>query len=114
MFEGLWRSATGAEIRLLQCGDAVSGTYTAKPTERDAPLSCRMLVGAVKGENIGFVTSSAASRSIKSWTGHLFRDEAADVPELHAVCHATDWSMSQPDHPRTVTLTTIVFRKAAP
>lgn len=114
MFEGLWRSATGAEIRLLQCGDAVSGTYTAQPAGRDVPQSCRMLVGAVKGENIGLVTSSAASRSIKSWTGHLFRDDAADPPELHAVCHSTDWPAPRPDLPQTVTLTTIVFRKAAP
>ncbi len=37
MSEGSWRSATGAKIRLLQCGDAVSGPYTAKPSERDVP-----------------------------------------------------------------------------
>ncbi|MGH1575213.1 avidin/streptavidin family protein [Methylobacterium sp. P31] len=114
MFEGLWRSATGAEIRLLQCGDAVSGTYTVQPAERDIPQGCRMLVGAVKGDNIGFVTSSAASRTIKSWTGHLVQPDPADVPELHAVCHTTDWSVQQPDLLRTVTLKTVVFRKADP
>jgi hypothetical protein len=113
MFEGLWRSATGAEIRLLQCGDAVSGTYTVQPTERDIPSSCRMLVGAIKGDSIGFVTSSASSRSIKSWTGHLFQTDSAGVPELHAVCHTADWSVQRPDLLRTVTLKTIVFRKAA-
>ena len=57
---------------------------------------------------------SKASSAALTYVGGGAVTDAADVPELHAVCHSTDWSVPRPDLPRTVTLTTIVFRKAAP
>ncbi|GEP12200.1 hypothetical protein [Methylobacterium gnaphalii] len=113
MFEGLWRSATGAEIRLLQAGEAVSGTYAAIPEDAGLPLRCRMLVGTAEGDIIGFVTTSAAPLTIKSWTGRYFRPGPEGAPEIHAVCHGVNKSAPPLAMQLSVTLETTIFTKVA-
>ncbi|WP_264048876.1 hypothetical protein [Methylobacterium flocculans] len=109
MFEGTWRSATGAEIRLWQFGEAVSGTYEAGPTEMPMPHRGRILVGTAEGDLIGFVTASVVPHGIKSWTGRLYPSEAGRGPEIHLMCQAIGRRVSRNAFSKSVALETVVF-----
>ena len=73
MFDGVWRSQAGAELRLLQMGEAVSGTYTAANPGPAQTHRSRILVGTAEGDIIGFVTSTSSPQEITAWTGRLVR-----------------------------------------
>ncbi|MGU3543193.1 avidin/streptavidin family protein [Methylobacterium sp. A52T] len=111
MFDGVWRSQAGAELRLLQMGEAVSGTYTAADPGYAQTHRSRILVGTAEGDIIGFVTSTSSRQEITAWTGRLVRTDEKTAEAIHAVFHAVERS-SQPkavaDH---VALETTIFSK---
>lgn len=111
MFEGLWRSASGDEIHLVQYDEAVSGTYTSLEPTANLARRSRVLVGTADSDIIGFVTSSIAPRTITSWTGRFVQPSLARPAELHAVCHAVVSTTSQTNPSQQALLETIVFTR---
>lgn len=95
MFDGVWRSRAGAELRLLQMGEAVSGTYTAANPGPAQTHRSRILVGTAEGDIIGFVTSTSSPQEITAWTGRLVRADEKSAEAIHAVFHAVE-GCSQP------------------
>ena len=85
MFDGVWRSQAGAELRLLQMGEAVSGTYTAADPGYAQTHRSRILVGTAEGDIIGFVTSTSSPQEITAWTGRLVRTDEKTAEAIHAV-----------------------------
>ncbi|MHC2018135.1 avidin/streptavidin family protein [Methylobacterium sp. CM6247] len=109
MFEGTWRSVAGAELRLWQFGEAVSGTYAAGQAEAMPPHRGRILVGMAEGNVIGFVTASGASHTIRSWAGRIYPSEGGMGFELHLVSQTVGQQTSRVKFSRSVKLETVVF-----
>lgn len=110
-FEGLWRGDNGALVRLLQSGDAISGTYTATAADPTVPYGGRLLVGTADGLVIGFVTSCPAPHRIMSWIGRLVGGGNTSVPEIHASCHKVDQAPNNLDATGIGAPNTVVFTK---
>ncbi|MBA8914197.1 avidin/streptavidin family protein [Methylorubrum thiocyanatum] len=111
MFEGRWRNECGAEIHLLQYGEAISGTYTPSRAELVAPCRGRILVGSAEGELIGFVTSSSAPGTVTSWTGRLLQTPDLTKPEIHLVYHVVERVTNDLDISRSKEVRSAVFCK---
>lgn len=111
MFEGSWRSECGAEIHLLQYGEAILGTYTPSRAELVAPCRGRSLVGSAEGELIGFVTSSSAPGTVTSWTGRLLQTPDLTKLEIHLVYHVVERVTNDLDISRSKEVRSAVFCK---
>lgn len=71
MFEGLWRSAAGGEIHLLEYDEAISSTCSSREPTAILLRRCRTLVGTADDDIVSFVRSSVAPMTITSGTGRF-------------------------------------------